>query len=118
MFDNELTKFCHSYVYCSILYNNPSKHIPNTLYDAGMQYPRKLGQGHIGLGRVDTGHCTLCVLMLRRIQDHRHIYIDLWCGRLFGLAWLEADENNSFVNLDCHSSQVQGRLCINVLLFF
>jgi hypothetical protein len=77
-------------VYRSILYNNPSTHLPNTLYYAGMQCPRKLGQGHIGLGRIDIVPFVLA--LLRKIQDHRHSYIDLWCGRLFGLAWLEADE--------------------------
>jgi hypothetical protein len=77
-------------VYRSILYNNPSKHLPNTLYDAGMQYPRKFGQGHIGLGRIDIVPFVLA--LLRQIQDHRHSYIDLWCGTLSGLAWLEANE--------------------------
>jgi hypothetical protein len=85
-------------VYRSILYNNPSKHIPNT--------PRKLGQGHIGLGRVDI---VPFVLATAEIDSRPQTYLHR--PRLFGLAWLAADEKK-IVNVDWHSSETGSRMIV------
>jgi hypothetical protein len=95
------------------LYNNPSTHFPNTLYDAGMQYPRKLGQGHIGLGRVDI---EPFVLATAEIDSRPQTYLHR--PRLFGLAWLAADEKKLSTWTGTDRKQVHRRLCITVLLFF